>query len=384
MSFFLSAIAFTGLSYLLTRVLIRFSHRMDSLNKNEVRQVRWASHSKPLVGGITFFLVFLLSIIAYFTLGNFEVDNNNGVILPLMLAGTLGFLVGLADDAYTTKPMLKFLGQIVCGVLFCVFGAEIQLFDNVWMNYALTVFWVVGIMNSVNMLDNMDAITGGAALGILITSVLTMLALGTLEGIGAFVAVSMIGGLLGFLILNWNPSKVYMGDTGSMFIGVFLAYFGAQLFWNSTSPSGELIFSRQLVLPVLVFLMPIMDTTFVSIARLSRGQSPFVGGRDHITHHLSYLGLSDRMVAVVTFSVTILSGFMALSIILLTDVWSHVHTLMYFGYVAAMFGLFFMLYRKGANNLRIREAQKAALAAEAQSKERDVVRELAHAHISDN
>ena len=385
MSFILFTAAFAGLSFLLTKVLTRFSHRMDSLNKNEVSQVRWASHSKPLVGGISFFLVFLLSLLSYFMLDMFAgAQEASDAIIPLVLAGILGFLIGLADDAYTTNPMLKFIGQFACGILFIVFGAEIQLFDNNIMNYILTVFWVVGIMNSVNMLDNMDAVTGSTSMGILLTSVAAMAITGVYGGMESFVAMCMIGGLIGFLILNWNPSKVYMGDTGSMFIGVFLAYYGAKVFWNDTNVAGEYIFTRQLVLPLLVFLMPIMDTTFVSIARLSRGQSPFVGGRDHITHHLSYLGLSDRMVAVVTFSVTVLSGLMALSILILVDNWSHLHSLLFFGYAAGMFGLFFFLYRRGANNLRIRESQQAALEAEARAKNRDAIRDLTRASISNN
>ena len=385
MSFFLSAIAFAGLSYLLTRVLIRFSHRMESLEKNEITQVRWASQTKPLVGGISLYLVMLLAVIMYVLVdGISSGDTEYPSILPLLIAATLGFLVGLADDAYTTKPMAKLAGQILCGVILCVFGVYIQLFDNMMLNYTLTVIWVVGMMNSVNMIDNMDGVTGGMAVGVFVTSILVMFTTGTLFSIEGFVVVSLLGATIGFLFLNWKPAKTYIGDTGTMFLGVLYAYYGIELFWNSTTPGGEYVFTRQVLLPILVFLMPLLDTTFVTIYRLSIGQSPMVGGNQHTTHHLYYLGMDERMVAIVTFTVTLLSGLMALSIILLTDSWTHLHTALYGGYVLAICGLFILVYRRGGHNLRIREAQKAALAAEARSKNRDAVRELAHAHISEN
>lgn len=360
------------LSYFLNKVLIKYSNRIGSMANGEaqkVQQIRWASHSKPLVGGVSFFIIFLLASVCLSLLPGFmpdwQLSSPNDSFLPLVVAATIGFLVGLADDAYTTKPFLKFIGQLACAVTLIAFNIHIRLFDIAALDYLLTILWVVGIMNSINMLDNMDGVTGSVSMGILLSAFALMQTMGKDLGVYSpsmyWMTLTLIGALAGFLYLNWNPSKLFMGDTGSQFLGAVLAFYGIQYFWNLPTQSGQIIFSRNLLIPILAFLMPIMDTTFVTIARLSRGQSPFVGGRDHITHHLFYFGLHDRVIPIVTLSVTALSGMLILAIVkVIANGWSHVETALFAGYIALMFGVFAYIYRTAARLNRLKkEAQEA-------------------------
>jgi UDP-GlcNAc:undecaprenyl-phosphate GlcNAc-1-phosphate transferase len=116
------------------------------------------------------------------------------------------------------------------------------------------------------------------------------------NGVFLILAIGSLASLISFLYYNWHPSKMYMGDNGSQFLGALLAIIGIQVFWNSpNTTSHPTLYPFMLIL--MAFIIPISDTTTVTINRLMRGQSPFVGGRDHTTHHLSYFGLKERTIA---------------------------------------------------------------------------------------
>ena len=136
-----------------------------------------------------------------------------------------------------------------------------------------------------------------------------------------------------------------MGDTGSQFLGVFLAAVGIKYLWNAEPPSGDLISARNLLLPLIVFLMPIIDTTTVVINRLMKGQSPFIGGKDHTTHALAYLGLSDRQVAMVFWFMTLLSLLLVVIIEKYLRDWTHTYTIIFSIYILIMFSLFYYAAR---------------------------------------
>ncbi|MBA3900125.1 MAG: hypothetical protein H0X62_07940, partial [Bacteroidetes bacterium] len=139
------------------------------------------------------------------------------------------------------------------------------------------------------------------------------------------ILIGALATLLGFLFYNWNPSKIYMGDTGSQFIGCFLAIYSIPYFWNFTPVGQEPMISQQIIIVGLAFLIPIADTTTVTINRLLKGQSPFVGGKDHTTHHLSYLGLSDKWVARVFILISVVSLFFVYVIINFISNWSYLY-----------------------------------------------------------
>ncbi|MCB0763699.1 MAG: undecaprenyl/decaprenyl-phosphate alpha-N-acetylglucosaminyl 1-phosphate transferase, partial [Flavobacteriales bacterium] len=203
-----------------------------------------------------------------------------------------------------------------------------------------------GMMNSINMLDNMDGITTVVAVAILATGILAQLVIGPVEPVYMVLMIGVMASLCGFLYFNWHPSRMFMGDTGSQLLGVFLAFVGIRFFWNTTSIEGDWETPRQVIAPLLVFLLPIVDTTIVSINRIVRGSSPFVGGRDHTTHHLSYAGLSDAQVAFTFVGISLLNGFLTFVMFRFIPVWKNFHTLIYVLYALVVFGTFFVLTRR--------------------------------------
>ncbi len=347
-TYFIASILF---SFLINRLFLKFVRTLGIRNQDDT-VIRWGSQSKPAVGGFSFYILFLLSIITY----SIFFDSNqvflNKEFIGLLLASMLGFLLGLADDAYNTKPFLKFLTQVTCAVILMVTGTEISLSYVEPVNYVITIVWVVGIMNSLNMLDNMDAITSTVSISIILSAMVVMIFHQEGGSVYFMVLTGVMAALIGFLYFNWNPSKMYMGDTGSQFLGVFLAATGIKYLWNAEPPSGDLISARNLLLPLIVFIMPIIDTTTVVINRLGRGKSPFIGGKDHTTHALAYLGLTDRQVALVFWGMTLVSLLLVVIIERFLVSWTHLYTTLFSVYLIVMFGVFFYATRTVERNLR--------------------------------
>lgn len=353
----------TGFSYLLNTILLRFSRNFGVKSRQEqASRIRWATAAKPTTGGISFFITFLFGAILLLVLRP-ELLNSTNHFLALFFAATLAFFIGFADDAYSTNPLLKFVGQIFCGLILLAFDVRINFFEILVLDSLLTVFWVVALMNSLNMLDNMDAVTATVALSIIITT-LAMAVIG--EGISNmfFILIAVAGSFMGFLFLNWKPASLYMGDTGSMFIGLFLAFIGIEYFWNIETAPDNISYIRRALIPIMVFIVPIMDTSFVTYARLARGSSPFVGGKDHLTHHLVHLGIPESLVPVTLGLVSVISGGLAMYIFGLIPEWSPVYSAIFLLYPVLLVGIFFILYKRGErigmlkDKLREREARK--------------------------
>lgn len=332
-------------SLLINSLFMRFARTLGMREPRSAME-RWSSDSKPAFGGIAFFIVFLVCFAFYGVLfPGLALDALRPELLGLLAATSLGFLMGLADDAYNTRPLLKFTVQVLCGLILVVSGTTIQIFDQQWANILFTLLWVVGLMNSINMLDNMDGITTIVSIAILAAGVLVMLLAGAVDPVFMVLMVGTIAALCGFLFFNWNPSRMFMGDTGSQFLGVFLAFIGIRFFWNASSPLGETEPIRQLVATALVFLLPLVDTTSVAINRISSGRSPFIGGRDHTTHHLSYAGLSDGQVALTFIGIALLNTFFAYVIFRFVTVWQNIHTILFVSYCLVVFGTLFAFTR---------------------------------------
>ncbi len=282
-------------AYVCNSLLLRFSKSLGIRNKNDIT-VRWSNQSKPSLGGVSFFVVFIFFSIAYSILFNQENIFSNKAFVGLFTAGTIAFAMGLADDAYNTRPLLKLFAQILCGVLLVYTNTVIELTENVYINNFLTIFWVVLLMNSLNMLDNMDGITGTVVLFIIIVCLGSDWFLnGFNTSIWSLLNCAMIGGLLGFLYFNVNPSKLFMGDAGSQFIGFYIAYITIGNLWMVEGVDQQASYPG-LILIIICFAVPFADTLTVVINRLRKGKSPMVGGKDHTTHHLVYAGLSDKKV----------------------------------------------------------------------------------------
>ena len=351
--FFAMAVCF---SVLINYLILRFSHNLGIRNPEGTNLIRWGATSKPSLGGFSFYILFLLSIA---TLGVIPDANSNlnSEMIGLLAACSLAFLIGLADDTYNTNPLVKLLGQFTCANILIVTGFSIQITDFTEINYVFTTLWIVGLMNSINMLDNMDAITASVSIAIII-GVLTIITLNTeMSVIYQIIMLGVLGALIGFTRYNWNPSLMYMGDTGSQFLGVFLAGTSILFLWNFREPEGGALQLKQFLIPVLLFIVPLIDTTTVGLRRLARRQSPFVGGRDHITHNLAYLGLSDRMVAVTLFLVSLISVVLSTLVYIRFNDWKSYYTVAIIAYCIGLFIVMQFLYNIAKRKLESQNPQ---------------------------
>jgi UDP-GlcNAc:undecaprenyl-phosphate GlcNAc-1-phosphate transferase len=268
------------------------------------RNDRWHRQSVPLLGGVGIALATLLGAVL--------TGAAAGLIVPLV-AAFLVFVVGLVDDVLALKPATKLIAQIALASLLVFFGYSLSWVESRLLNSVLTIVWVVGLTNAFNLLDNMDGLCAGIA-----AIVAAMLIAGLLTGVtrneaGSQIAVLalLFGATAGFLVFNFPPASVFMGDSGALFLGFTLAAL-------TLSPEG-IRASRTDVLsviagPVFVLLIPIFDTALVTASRLLSGRSPAVGGRDHSSHRLVAIGLSERSAVGVLWSLAIVGGVIGLAL----------------------------------------------------------------------
>jgi len=311
------------ISLLINSILLKFSQTLGIRQRqSQNKEIRWSPSVRPSIGGISFFVIFLLTFIVFSFITNvLSLHFSNLKMLGVLVACTLAFLMGLADDAYNTQPLLKFIIQLVCGLILYFTGIKISIFTIEGLNFALTIFWIIGLMNSVNMLDNMDAITTIVSILVLFFVVALNYNLNSIITPLSIISLGVLGALLGFLVYNWHPAKMFMGDTGSQFLGAFLAIVGIEFCWNSFSLIGSSWYSVDPILlgfltVALVFILPLTDTITVTINRLRRGQSPFVGGKDHTTHHLFFKGVTEKRIAILFFGIGLTGLSLALNQIL--------------------------------------------------------------------
>ncbi len=301
------------LSLIINTFFLRFAKTLGIRNKNHM-EIRWSNVSKPSLGGISFYISYLMSFMFYAIIFGQQDVFQNKELLGFFFSISLAFLLGLSDDAYDTRPVLKLVAQIICGTLLIFTDNEIRLFSNEIVNYAFTILWVIGVMNSINMLDNMDGIASIASIFIILVMLGIALPFYFYNNVDFFLLIAVLGSLVSFLIFNWNPSKMFMGDSGSQFLGMFLAYFSIKLLWNNGIEFGSYSVFGNITLVAITFSIPIIDTTFVTIRRISNGKSPFIGGKDHTSHTLVYKGLTDRQVAHVFVILGIVSTLLPLNI----------------------------------------------------------------------
>lgn len=331
LSYFLGTVL---LSFLINGLFLKFASNLGIRNTSETI-IRWSPASKPSLGGISFYLIFLISITSYPIFFEQTTVLINKQILGMLAACTLAFLLGLSDDAYNTKPLLKLIIQICCALILVSTGTYISIFSNIYFNYALSLFWIVALMNSINMLDNMDAITTIVSITIIMSALFIIYINKSGHTINTIILIGMMAALIGFLFYNWHPAKMFMGDTGSQFLGLFLAAMGIKYFWNTPDVNGSLIQSKQFFVTILTFAIPIIDTTAVVINRLRSGKSPFIGGKDHTTHSFFFMGVTEKRIALLYAGIAFISMFFNYLIITYIKDWNYVHII--------LFSIYFML-----------------------------------------
>lgn len=259
---------------------------------------RW--HKKPtaMLGGAAIFITTLLMYAAFIP--------KTKESLIILAGSSFLFLVGLLDDILNIKPYQKLIGQLIGAAIVVGFGMKLPLTGYELLDIWITVFWLIGITNAINLLDNMDGLAGGiAAIGAL------SLAIGFAANgqIPEVLLISVfIGALIGFLIFNFNPASIFMGDCGSMFVGFLLA---SSVLLGQTGGRSRSVFSI-LAVPILILFVPIFDTTLVTILRKLWGRKASQGGRDHTSHRLVALGLSERSAVLMIYAFAVCAGLLSL------------------------------------------------------------------------
>lgn len=244
----------------------------------------------------------------------------------LLLLAALMFGVGLIDDIRPVAPTTKLAAQMAVAALFVAMGPAVSMSGVVWLDRAMAFVWIVGITNAFNLLDNIDGLAAGMAV------IAGVFALAGPIGATADLAVVtgvMVGAAAGFLVYNWQPASVFMGDSGSHLLGSFLA--GATLL---AAPTAETVIEPVSAVGILL-LVPMADTAVVAITRCLAGRSPFAGGRDHLSHRLVMLGLTERGAVLTLYALALAGGVVALVMPRLSSVWSGSLAALYVASVAA-------------------------------------------------
>ena len=271
---------------------------------------RMHDHPIPRMGGLAIFLGFLLSVLLFLEL--------TPQMRGMLLGAVIIVVLGIFDDIYSLPAMFKFVVQIVAALVAVLSGNVIEAVSNPnvfssdlywelgWLSIPVTVIWIVAITNAVNLIDGLD----GLACGVSTISSMTLLviALVVSEADVAILMAALAGGCLGFLPYNMNPAKIFMGDTGSTFLGYILAVVSIQgLFKFYTIIS--------FAVPFLMLGLPIFDICFAFIRRIAHGQSPMHPDRSHVHHRLIDMGFSQKQAVGILY---IISAILGLSAVVLT------------------------------------------------------------------
>jgi UDP-GlcNAc:undecaprenyl-phosphate GlcNAc-1-phosphate transferase len=322
----LYAISFTGalvVALALTPLAAKLALRFGVLDRPAPSKTHL--EATPYLGGLA--MAMAVIIVGGVTAGV------SGEFLTI-LVGAVGLgVLGLLDDQRLVGPWIKLLVEVSAGVALWLVGVRAGLFDVAALDLALTVVWVVGITNAINLLDNMD----GLASGVTAISALTFFVISAQAGhflVGAL-ALAVAGSALGFLFHNFPPAKIFLGDSGTLLFGFLLAALGLKL-----DLVGENGFIRSAI-PILALGVPIFDVIVVVIARIREWRPIYVGGLDHTSHRLARRGLSARAVALLHYAAQI--ALSALAIALLYVTWEAALWIVLATSVAALTGLWAVL-----------------------------------------
>lgn len=265
------------------------------------RADRWHRRPTALFGGVAIFVAFVGVTLAFVPLDR--------EVIGLLLGTAVVFGVGLIDDIVAIKPYTKLIAQIAAACVLVSFGIHVGFVVHPLVAIPVTVLWVVGITNAFNLLDNMDGLASGVAI---ITALFfyAFTGLGDTDSNGTalrILTLALAGAASGFLIFNFNPARIFMGDCGSMTLGFVLAAASIMGTWQQ---AGNL--SLIMSVPVLVLAVPIFDTALVTVIRTLSGRKVSQGGRDHSSHRLVALGLTERRAVVVLWGLCLAFGGVAL------------------------------------------------------------------------
>ncbi|MBS5651394.1 MAG: undecaprenyl/decaprenyl-phosphate alpha-N-acetylglucosaminyl 1-phosphate transferase [Clostridiales bacterium] len=293
------------ISFLSTPIVKSFAYKLGAIDvpKDERRM-----HKVPIprMGGLAIFLGFIISVLLFV-----EVDDQ---MKGILLGSVIIVVMGIIDDITPLRASLKFVIQILAALIPVYYGVQITCISNPnlfsdnpywnfgWLSIPITVIWIVGLTNAVNLIDGLD----GLAIGVSSISALTMLAIAILvaEPQVAVIMAALVGACIGFMPYNMNPAKIFMGDTGSTFLGYILACITIQGLFKFYAVIS-------FVVPFLILGLPIFDTMFAIIRRISHGQNPMAPDRSHVHHRLIDMGLNQKQAVAVLYVISAILGLSA-------------------------------------------------------------------------
>jgi UDP-GlcNAc:undecaprenyl-phosphate GlcNAc-1-phosphate transferase len=296
---------------------------------------RWHRRPIALFGGVAIGLTVLAGLLI------FEIGRQNGVLL---VCGALIFLTGLADDLLSLKASTKLVIEIALASVFLFFGFRLNWTVSLTLDTLLTLVWVVGMTNAFNLLDNMDGLCAGIALivgGVLLIDLVPMQP-GTERFFQAQYLALLLGAVAGFLVYNFHPASIFMGDSGSLLLGLS---FGALTLSHAPHVAAKSNPLSVVIAPVLVLLIPILDTALVTASRILSGRDPSEGGRDHSSHRLVAIGLSERAAVMLLWFLAAVGGALGLAVDYLNLSWS--------GLAAALFLLTMAIFAVYLGRVRV-------------------------------
>jgi UDP-GlcNAc:undecaprenyl-phosphate/decaprenyl-phosphate GlcNAc-1-phosphate transferase len=272
------------------------------------RPDRWHKGAPAFFGGVPIFLGVVVLSAAF-------LPASAHLVWKIVGISSLMFLLGLADDIFHLRPWPKLLAQVAAAALALHCGIVYPVHASVVVSLGVSLLWIVGITNAFNLLDNMDGLSPGVAL--IASLSLFILSVGSGHPMQALLAAVTAGSIGGFLLFNFHPARIFMGDSGSLFLGFLL---GTTSLLQGTHRIGV---STLIFAPVMVLAIPILDTFFVSVSRRMRGQPISQGGTDHSSHRLVRLGIGERTAVLLLYLLSGLSGGLAILVPRL----SHLHAL---------------------------------------------------------
>lgn len=293
-------------AYFATPRVIDFAIKVGALDAPDARKV----HTKPTprMGGLAIYAAFVLAVLASMYVSR--------EIMGLLVGGTVILIVGIIDDLKPLPARVKLLGQIVAAAVLIMFDIRIEWLTNPfgdmlyveYLSIPLTILWVVGLTNTVNLIDGLDGLAAGVSTIASVT--ILLVALQQNFWTVAVLTAALAGSALGFLQHNFNPAKIFMGDTGSMFLGYMLA---AISILGAVKSAATIA----LIVPIVALGLPILDTAFAIIRRYMSGRPIFKPDKGHLHHRLLEMGLTQKQAVLLMY---VISGCLGLSAIALTEV----------------------------------------------------------------
>ncbi len=291
-----------------TPVARRTAIALGVLDQPSARKI----HQKPipLLGGVAIYLAFIGALLIFGR--EFYIEQAVG----MLLGATWVSFLGIWDDWRGLRPLIKLTGQALGALILIGTGVQVEFLHDPILNALITIVWVLGITNAVNFLDNMDGLSGGVAA--IASAWFLILGLQNGQLLVSPLAAALLGASLGFLVYNFNPASIFMGDAGSLFLGFMLSAVAIKL--RFPGHPDDITW----MIPILVLGLPVLDLSLVIVSRLRRHVNPFTtAGKDHISHRLARAGLGPKQVVVALYGLCTCFGLLGFAVQFMNLEWAY-------------------------------------------------------------